>query len=115
MLTEHQKLPSIDLYNQRAESTVDILSPARDGERAAFHEAIASAELQNPSDALEILAQVADRAEEGDLGGDRQGNNASSNHRFNSRSQTTIDNVIHYKPIQRGQISPDDIYQLFSR
>ncbi len=57
--------PNDHLYRQRAESTISLLGKAGET-RTAVHEGIASADLQNPSDALEILAQVADRADDGE-------------------------------------------------
>jgi hypothetical protein len=81
------------------------------------HEGIASADLQNPSDALEILAQVADRAEDGESPGSEQNPGQSKNSRSQTRHQdispSKMDDYWYYKPIQDGMISPEMVYQLF--
>jgi hypothetical protein len=84
------------------------------------HEDIASADLQNPSDALEILAQVADRADEGDtMEGDQTGNQLKRP-RPAPGTQELIppkidDQQLYYKPVQDGRIAPEMVYHLFSR
>ena len=88
----------------------------------AVHENIASADLQNPSDALEILAQVADRADDGDSVGSEQTHNQGQDQnrqlghppRRQGPSPPTHDDRIHYKPVQDGLISPEMVYRLFS-
>jgi hypothetical protein len=87
--------------------------------RPGLHDNIASADLQNPSDALEILAQVADRADDADSGGEQ----SQARHAFTGnvprplsvqQTQSSIDAYFHYKPVQDGIISPDLVYRLFS-
>ncbi|PMD27036.1 hypothetical protein NA56DRAFT_667506 [Hyaloscypha hepaticicola] len=105
------------LYRQRAESTISLLG--KQGEtRTAVHEGIASADLQNPSDALEILAQVADRADDGEsaTSGQQtpgQPKNSRARPRGSDVSPTKMDDYWSYKPIQDGMISPEMVYQLF--
>lgn len=83
------------------------------------HEDIASADLQNPSDALEILAQVADRADEGEnMGGEQQGRQLKRPRPTPGASELgppKMDDQLHYKPVQDGMIAPEMIYHLFSR
>jgi hypothetical protein len=80
------------------------------------HEDIASADLQNPSDALEILAQVADRAEDGESV--EEGNQrkllrpAPGRHDLNPQK---MDTQLYYKPVQDGMMTPEMVYNLFSR
>lgn len=113
--------PPIDpSFRNRQESTISLLNN-KPGERTAVHENIASADLQNPSDALEILAQVADRAEDGDSpssGDQNQGQSKQQQIRPTSRRQdlspSKTDDYLHYKPVQDGMISPEMIYHLFS-
>ncbi|KAH8587710.1 hypothetical protein B0O99DRAFT_526359 [Bisporella sp. PMI_857] len=76
------------------------LQPAQPYQRASFHENIASAKLQNPSDALEILAQVADQAEEGDSGSEPPGQSLSNHPALRLQPNgAKIDDYIHYKPV----------------
>lgn len=91
-------------------------------EQTAVHESIASADLQNPSDALRILAQVAARAENDDSPESehtRNFNNQPAEFGSTSWSQDSSDSepndYIHYKPLQDGMISPEMVYLLFSR
>lgn len=96
--------------------------PEKSGEQIALHDNIASADLQNPSDALKILAQVADRAENGDFPGSKQ-TRGNTNQSKQSRpapwrqdpSPSNVDEFIHYKPVQDGMISPEMVYHLFMR
>ena len=121
LLTEEQitSPPDGTSFRPRTESTIS-LAP-KPGDRTGLHENIASADLQNPSDALEILAQVADRAEEGESPGSEQipGLPRPKRLRPAPRSQDPsppkMDDYIHYRPVQDGLISPDMIYHLFSR
>lgn len=90
-------------------------------EQTAVHESIASADLQNPSDALRILAQVAARAENDDSPESehtRNINNQPAEFGSTSWSQDSSDSepndYIHYKPLQDGMISPEMVYLLFS-
>ncbi len=83
-----------------------------------MHEGIASADLQNPSDALEILAQVADRADDENSPGSEQTPGPLRNSRPPARkdpSPSKMDDYWHYKPIQDGSISPDMVYSLVRR
>ena len=86
---------------------------------ARNHEDIASADLQNPSDALEILAQVADRADEGEsLEGEQQGNRLKRprpTRGIQEMGAPKMDDQLHYKPVQDGTIAPEMVYHLFSR
>ncbi len=102
-------------YRQRAESTISIL-----GKQGAVHEGIASADLQNPSDALEILAQVADRADDGESPGSGQQTPGQlkisrAQPRGQDISTQKMDDYWSYKPIQDGMISPEMVYSLFQR
>ncbi|TAQ86504.1 hypothetical protein B7494_g5176 [Chlorociboria aeruginascens] len=113
--TEHTSITSSTNqgYQLRAQSTIS-LAP-KSGERGPVLEGIASADLQNPSDALEILAQVADRAEDGDSTGSEQ--NAHQKHsRLAPRLDSTVkvSDYLNYKPVIDGLINPEMIYQLFS-
>jgi hypothetical protein len=104
--------PNDASFRQRAASTISISG------KGVPHEGIASADLQNPSDALEILAQVADRAEDGDSPGSEQIQGQSKGFRPPSRRQDPsppkMDNYLHYKPFQDGLISPEMVSHLFS-
>ncbi|RDW91616.1 hypothetical protein BP5796_02781 [Coleophoma crateriformis] len=83
------------------------------------HENIASADLQNPSDALEILAHVADRAEDGDS--DRSDPNQI--HRppqqplppppLREPGSSDMIDQFHYPPMAKRLIGTETIYQLF--
>jgi hypothetical protein len=86
---------------------------AKSKEQIVVHDNIALADLQNPWDALEILAQVAERAEDDDFPGSEQtqGNN-SQQKQFRP---APWDDDIHYKPMQDGMISPEMVYHLFLR
>ena len=86
-----------------------------------MRDSIAGVDLQNPSDALEILAQAADRAEDGDSAGetmqaplDRPMNHARSMSARASSYRPGRDDQYHYKPCQDGLISPEMIAQLFT-
>lgn len=108
--------PAIDAgYRSRLESTISIATKL--GDRA--NEGIASADLQNPSDALEILAQVADRADDENSpeGGQTPGHlkNIRPAPRRQDPSPSKMDDYWSYKPIQDGMISPEMVYSLFSR
>jgi len=86
-------------YSWQRSKNVEAGEP---GDRRSFHENIASANLQNPSDALEILAQVADQAEEGDSGSEPPGQHLQGRPalRLNPNPQKTEpDEYIHYKPV----------------
>lgn len=102
-------------FRSRQESTISLIGKL--GERGA-NEGIASADLQNPSDALEILAQVADRAEDENSPerGQTPGNSKSVRPvpRRQEPSPPKMDDYWLYKPIQDGMISPEMVYSLFS-
>jgi hypothetical protein len=105
--------PNEHNFRQRAESTISIIG------KPGMQENIASADLQNPSDALEILARVADRADDGDSpSGSQKGNNQTKQLRPAPRRQDpsppTMDNRLYYKPVQDGMMSPEMVYHLFS-
>ncbi|KAE8452940.1 hypothetical protein EG329_012127 [Mollisiaceae sp. DMI_Dod_QoI] len=115
--TEHTNLtspPNDTAYRPRQESTISIV--AKLGDRA--NEGIASADLQNPSDALEILAQVADRAEDENSAEGGQTPGAPKSVRPAPRRQdpspSKVDDYWYYKPIQDGMISVEMVYSLFS-
>ncbi|RFU30390.1 hypothetical protein B7463_g5935, partial [Scytalidium lignicola] len=91
------------------------------GDRDTLNENIASVDLQNPSDALEILAQVADRAEGADSprSDEMPAHTTSNRHgEFTSQEQndpiSNSDDQLHYKPIQDGLISTEIACALFS-
>jgi len=78
------------------------IEASESGERHSFHENIASAKLQNPSDALDILAQVADQAEEGDSGSEPLGQNIQDRPALRLHPNPPSiepDDYIHYKPV----------------
>ena len=112
--------PNDGSYGQRKSSS--ILLPIKPADRTGVHENIASADLQNPSDALEILAQVADRADDGDSPGSEQTQGQGQGQpkqlrpapRRQGPSPPNMDDHLHYKPVQDGMISPEMIYHLFS-
>lgn len=113
--TEHTNLtspPNDSSFRQRAASAISMSG------KGVPHEGIASADLQNPSDALEILAQVADRAEDGDSPGSEQIQGQSKGFRQPPRRQDPsppkMDDYLHYKPVQDGLISPEMVSHLFS-
>ncbi|KAI6248148.1 hypothetical protein HI914_03754 [Erysiphe necator] len=93
-------------YN-RKESTIS-LAPAK------VHECITSAELENPSDALEILAQVADRAD------GKTTHNLSPNEgkdcpeAISGNVVSGMNNSWSYSPLQENLVSVGTIYSLFS-
>jgi hypothetical protein len=79
--------------------------------------AIASADLQNPSDALDILARVADRADD-DSAGSGQGNTPRPNHNAptpwrSPPSPPKLNDHLYYKPVNNGLLGPDLVYNLF--
>jgi hypothetical protein len=81
--------------------------------------AIASADLQNPSDALDILARVADRADD-DSAGSGQGNTPRPNHNAptpwrSPPSPPKLNDHLYYKPVNNGLLGPDLVYDLFVR
>jgi len=115
LTSEQLTSPTDGHYHPRANSSVSLL-----GNSGALRENIASADLQNPSDALEILAQVADRAD-GDSPssdpnqgqGQKQGQRPASYHL--ELGDSKMNDQFYYKPLQDGMISPEMILHLFSR
>jgi hypothetical protein len=107
----------------QGKSKSDQLSlPAQPGEQPTVHDNIALADLENPSDALKILAQVADRLEDDDYHGSKQtrsNNNQPTQFRPSpwrqDPSPSKADDDIHHKPLQDGLISLEMIHQLFLR
>ncbi|KAM3072642.1 hypothetical protein ACMFMF_006981 [Clarireedia jacksonii] len=102
-------------YRARAESSASTV--VKPGDR--LNDNIASADLQNPSDALEILAQVADRADDGSSPGSEraQGSLPTKSDRPQVQSQEPVsskmDTDIQYRPFTDGFIKSDMIYRLF--
>ncbi|CZT09159.1 uncharacterized protein RCO7_04039 [Rhynchosporium graminicola] len=96
-------------YRSRMESTVSIIGKPS-------HAGIATADLQNPSDALEILAQVADRAD--DSNSPRSDDPAGpSPKRVKQRPEVTfqpVETSWHYRPLQERLINQEQIYSLFN-
>lgn len=91
-----------------------MLASGKPGDRA-IHDGIASADLQNPSDALEILAQVADRAEDGEsTTSDQQGSNLEHLRPPARPTPPNMEDHLQYKPVQTGMITPEIVYHLFS-
>lgn len=87
-----------------------------------MHENIASADLQNPSDALEILAHVADQTNDGDSEGSEQAQMNAHLKQMRPAPQRpdpgpteSIPDYFHYQPLINRSISPEMIYHLFSR
>ncbi|PQE07422.1 C6 transcription factor protein [Rutstroemia sp. NJR-2017a BBW] len=113
---QHLTTGSPHAYHGRTEPSASIST--KPGDR--MNDNIASADLQNPSDALEILAQVADRADDGSSPGSEraQGNNPVKFERPQTQLQEPIssnmDIDIQYRPFTDGLIKSDMIYQLFS-
>jgi len=82
------------------------------------HEGIATADLQNPSDALEILAQVADRADDSNSPRSDDPNGQSKRRRPAPRPDNNLqpmETVWHYRPLLDGLITPEQVYSLFAR
>lgn len=104
-------------YSQRHSSTAN--KPVI--ERSGLRDSIAAVDLQNPSDALEILAQVADRAEDVDSAGeqlhgveDRPAKHVRTSSARTNSYRPGRDDYFHYKPCQDGLITPETIDQLFT-
>ncbi|KAG4443349.1 hypothetical protein IFR05_001138 [Cadophora sp. M221] len=97
-------------YRPRMESTVSIIGKPS-------HEGIATADLQNPSDALEILAQVADRADDSNSPRSDDPTGQSKRRRPTLRPDMHLqpmETIWHYRPLQDGLITPEQIYTLFA-
>jgi hypothetical protein len=114
-----QPSPSMTSYPPQAPSQSSLdpslgpRVPARDSI------AIASADLQNPSDALDILARVADRADD-DSAGSGQGNTPRPNQNGPTPwrtppSPSKLNDHLYYKPVNDGLIGPELVYDLFVR
>ena len=85
--------------------------------RGPVPQSIASADLQNPSDALEILARVADRAENSPDDGRSPAPHPSHGMATAWKpplSPPLRDGHLHYKPVIDGLISPEMVYHLFA-
>ncbi|CAL3971231.1 unnamed protein product [Diplocarpon coronariae] len=95
-------------HHPRLESTVGLAGKS--------HEGIASATLQNPSDALEILAQVADRADDS-ISPRSDGPPGQAKRRAplpRPDPPVPLVDTWYYKPILDGSMSPELVYQLFA-
>lgn len=103
-------------YRSRLESIISVSGKPEE----RVHEGIASADLQNPSDALEILARVADRADD-DNTSSRSDQTPSTTRELRPTplrqiiSPPRMDGYWHYKPIQNGLITPEEVYSLVAR
>ncbi|KAG9245482.1 hypothetical protein BJ878DRAFT_501274 [Calycina marina] len=87
------------------------------GQHNHFHENIASANLQNPADALEILAHVADQAEGGDSESDRMSQDLPVGPALLLAHNLEIqepEDYIRYPPLQNGMLSIDAIHNVFA-
>ena len=84
----------------------------------ADHANIESPDLQNPSDALDILANVAERADNGEcLDGQQQGEHADQSRHAPRTQKSSIpktDDQLYYKPVQDGLMTSQMVYRLFS-
>jgi hypothetical protein len=114
-----QASPSMTSYPTQApsQSSLDPNIGPRPPARESI--AIASADLQNPSDALDILARVADRADD-DSAGSGQGNTPRPNHNAptpwrSPPSPPKLNDHLYYKPVNNGLLGPDLVYDLFVR
>jgi len=95
--------------------------------KMTVQESIAAADIQNPSDALEFLANVADRAEGRMLPPIRTGlyPNSPSQHSSTVSGQTSTPpasagqfsagSIINYPPLQKGQINIETLHELLAR
>ncbi|RKF73211.1 putative zn2 cys6 dna-binding protein [Golovinomyces cichoracearum] len=94
-------------FRARNESTIS-LTPTY------IHDNIVSAHLDNPSDALEILAQVIDRADNGIAAGldpcDPRNSREATSENFASK----VDKIWSYQPFEENLISVDTICCLFT-
>ena len=98
-----------------------------DNAKMTVRESIAAADIQNPSDALEFLAHVADRAEGRMLPPIRTGlyPNSPSQHSSTISGQTSTPpasagqfsagSIIDYPPLQKGQINVETLHELLAR
>jgi hypothetical protein len=112
-----QASPGMTSYPAQAPSQ-SSLDPSL-GPRARGSIAIASADLQNPSDALDILARVADRADD-DSAGSGQGNTPHQNQNVPTPWRTPpsppkLTDHLCYKPVNDGLMGPELVYDLFVR
>jgi hypothetical protein len=108
--------PSLAAYHPRGQSPSNLKS--RTSIAGPVRESIASVDLQNPSDALEILAHVADRAED-DSPVSGQGYTPNPSNQHSSKwgtapSPPKTNDHLYYKPVTDGLLSPQKVYQLFS-
>lgn len=114
-----QASPGMTSYPSQAppQSNLDPSLDPRPPARESI--AIASADLQNPSDALDILARVADRADD-DSAGSGQGNTPRPNHNAPAPWRTPpsppkLGDHLYYKPVNDGLMGPELVYDLFVR
>jgi hypothetical protein len=106
-LQENQAAP----YKSRSQVNDQLESS-----RVPARESIAIADLHNPSDALDILALVADREDDESkrrIGVPRIDPSRSVAWQ-NDRSPPKFNDHLYYKPVNDGLISPDHVYYLFS-
>lgn len=109
--------PGLQLYHTPMQASMGV-ETAEMSPRGPTRESLAVTDLQNPSDALEILARVADRAEGGSPTSGRSSAAAADLARSMSwrppDSPSRIDDTFHYQPLSDGLITHNQIYSLFS-
>jgi len=109
--------PGLQLYHTPMQASMGV-ETAQMSPRGPTRESLAVTDLQNPSDALEILARVADRAEGGSPASGRssaaEANHARSTSWRPPDSPSRIGDRFHYQPLSDGLITPNQIYSLFS-
>lgn len=105
----HQRSPTTS-YKSRA------LNEPIPATRVPARENIAIADLHNPSDALDILAEVADREDDESKRriGVTQIDRRKSVSWQNDRNSTKLNDHLYYKPVNDGLISSSHVYYLFS-
>jgi hypothetical protein len=113
--TPNQTTSTMTLYPNQPLATIE---PTNMSTRGPVRADIATANLENPSDALEILAHLADRVEGGSpesgLTSRDPINYAPSSNSWQSvASPSKFDHGISYKPFKDGRISEDMVYKLF--
>lgn len=81
-------------------------------------EDVTAAELHNPSDALGILARVADSAENGQSNGSSPRGGRTDRSRLKSwvepMAPETVPTEFAYQPVLEGKITPQTVYYLFN-
>lgn len=107
------KAPSLPLPQ---EPSVRVSIPSA---KMTVDDTIASADLQNPSDALEFLAHVADRAEGNQLpplqSSRAFGHLSTSTPGHEKHGKTGSGGVIDFAPLNRGQLHLDVMHELLRR